>query len=517
MGSIARENCARMSIHLPTLSGPRSANSTRCRGNAFSSRAPSANAGSTFRQLPACETDRASTAASGFVWFVSITHEGGLPADPVTQGKESKGSMAIKLSVSRTQWAVGNGFFHTGSVTTANSSVNFVYDCGALSPAQNQNALRREVDEHATRVDRVDFMFISHFDFDHVSGIPQLIRGVSVDRFIIPLVPESERLFILGGNVAGGLLDGNSEAVAFYDAFIIDPAAALTELTSNAPTPAEVQVIATAQAAPPSDDSEPPEILPPRELTNAVMNATLDVDFESARVTASSGADVVWEWFYYVAMQVRGAVSVFVDALLDQKLIVRESDLQDPSCVADLVRNHRGSLAKAYEAAAKSVGKSFNRNLTSLMLYSGPLPGAQHRAYRTRTAFIERAEIGAWNPRPGWLGLGDADLRSSRRVDEVNAAFHNRKPLVGTFAPSHHGSRKDWDASLMTGFDPNSVYSPTYVFGASGAYKSSSDNAVLHPDGDVILAINEAGGTAVTVGLSEASRWTESLSVFVKP
>lgn len=76
----------------------------------------------------------------------------------------------------------------------------------------------------------------------------------------------------------------------------------------------------------------------------------------------------------------------------------------------------------------KTIGTTFTWNLTSLMLYSGPPVGAAHRAYRMRNVTVERAEIGAWNPRPGWLGLGDADLRTKKRVDEVNTVFKSRKP-----------------------------------------------------------------------------------------
>lgn len=39
---------------------------------------------------------------------------------------------------------------------------------------------------------------------------------------------------------------------------------------------------------------------------------------------------------------------------------------------------------------------------------------------------------------------------------------------------------------------------------------------MLHPSGDVLLATNNAGGTAVAVGLNEASRWTERLTVYIE-
>lgn len=148
--------------------------------------------------------------------------------------------MVTKLSISRTQWAVGNGFFHSGNVSTVGFDVNYVYDCGARSDAQLE--LAREVEEFLGRVERVDFMFVSHFDFDHVSGIPLLTDGIDIERFIIPLVPNAERLFILGGCFADGSFDGDGPNSDFYEDFIIDPSAALTSLTSNRPTSAEVQV-----------------------------------------------------------------------------------------------------------------------------------------------------------------------------------------------------------------------------------------------------------------------------------
>ncbi|WP_341998890.1 hypothetical protein [Microbacterium sp. LWH7-1.2] len=410
---------------------------------------------------------------------------------------------------------MGNGFFHSGSVASSARSVNYVYDCGAR--ADTQSALTREVDELAERITTADFMFVSHFDFDHVSGIPSLTASVDIERFIIPMVPVPERLFILGGGISDGTLDGGPADTAFYDGFIIDPSAALAALGSNNATPAEVQVIPPAQATPTSGGAEPPELLSPRKIPAAALNAALTVRFESQRVLCEVGGDIVWEWFPYVAMQATGAIPEFTKALIRRKLIRAESEMHDSRRISHLVRRKREELARAYDDAVKAAGASFTRNLTSLMIYSGPVVGTAHRAYRTRNSYVERAEIGAWNPRPGWLGLGDADLRANKRVDEVNAAFESRKPYVGTFAPSHHGSAKDWDETLMTGFDPTAAHSPTYVFGAAGAYRSPRDKAVLHPDGDVLLAINEAGGTAVTVGMSEASRWTESLSVFVQP
>ncbi|MDQ1082262.1 MULTISPECIES: hypothetical protein [Microbacterium] len=418
--------------------------------------------------------------------------------------------MVVKLNVSRTQWAVGNGFFHSGRIESSASAVDYVYDCGALDRAPNQASLQREVGVSAERTQHIRLLFLSHFDFDHVSGLPSLIAGATVDRFFIPMVPAVERLLTFAANLTLGLTEAPPDVQGFYEELIINPPGALTSLTQGQAEPASVVVIGpTTSADIPLNRgvTEAPEGLTRDEVAGAQLDANLILDVEPARITASTDGEVVWEWVTFVAQQALDASPAFVSALIRAKLITDARDLDQPAQVNDLVRNHRELLTDAYEEAMRTVGSSFNKNLTSMMLYSGPPPNSRSRVYRARANPAERAEIGAWGPRPGWLGLGDADLRSKARVNEVNTAFHSRKPLVGTFAPSHHGARDDWKIELLQGFDPDPTRLPTHVFGASGAYG--------HPHDEVIRGINEAGATTVVVGLRESSRWTEALSVYV--
>lgn len=416
--------------------------------------------------------------------------------------------MAMKLAVARTQWAVGNGFFHTGTVSTSDDSIQYLYDCGALSPAANQAALRREIDTFTERGAEIDFAFLSHFDMDHVSGLPRLTAGVSIKRFFIPLIPAVERLLIFAGNLDGTNLP--PDEARFYQRLIVDPAGALTALTEGAGEPATVVTVAATTPTPPDREAtEPIEGLTRDEIEKARTAGPLAINVGPQEASVAVGNDVVWEWIPYVATAAVSATPEFVNSLIRQRLISDASELDDSALIAHLVENEEKGLTAAYDSASRAVGSSFNRNVTSLMLYSGPRPGSRIKAYRARSNPWERAEIGAWDPRPGWLGLGDANLRSEARVNEVNDAFHARKPYVGTFAPSHHGSSRDWDQRLMTGFHPTPGRLPVHVFGASGSYG--------HPHSEVLHDINEAGATAVSVGLSATSRWTEDLSVYLEP
>ena len=420
----------------------------------------------------------------------------------------------VNLRVLRTQWAVGNGFFHSGHIASKRSTIDYVYDCGALSPRVNQDALSREIAELARRIETVHFMFISHFDFDHVSGIAELASVVRIRKFVIPLVPPAERLLLFVRNLVDDPSDGGPRAEGFYPDFIVSPEGALRSLDPNGSAPAEIEIVPPGQSAAPAE-AEDAELLPPRDLKGADDSAILTVAKQGPhRVEARVGLSAVWEWFPYVAEQARDITSYFVDALLARKVIANEIDLAKSKILKDIVLNKQEILIAAYDDAVHKAGSSFTRNLTSLLLYSGPTLKRRYRAYRTAPSPIERAEHGAWDPKPGWLGLGDADLRAKKRIDEVNRVFLAYKPLVGTFAPSHHGSKLDWSKELLDGFVQSGRSVPTFVFGASGAYRSRKDNAVLHPDGDVILDINEFGGTSIVVGLSEASRWTEAQRVY---
>lgn len=415
-----------------------------------------------------------------------------------------------KLHIARTQWAVGNGFFHSGSVGSEANSLSYVYDCGALGRKPNQAALNREIDEFCRRGKRIDVCFISHFDFDHVSGIDRLASSASITQFVIPMVPPSGRLFALARQVSeetfGDALD--DENFRAYSELIADPVTRLEDIAEYDPqreAPAVVEVEPAGEVPPEDEPDAEPANLNPRSV-GAADRGELKIDTHLNKFTIA-GSKVVWEWKYSVGNQMQSGASNFVSLLVQRGLISSDLDLDDPRVVFDLVINHRADLVQAYDDTVAVIGSSFTRNLTSLMLYSGPPLGSAYYGYRSRETKVERAEIGAWNPRPGWLALGDTDLRSMARINEMNAMWASRKPHVSTFAPSHHGSRWDWSDQLAKGFGSGGDYSPTFVFSASGAWG--------HPSHEVLLKINELGGTCIIVGLDERSRWTESLSVFV--
>ena len=86
---------------------------------------------------------------------------------------------------------VGQGMFYGGRVSVLNShnSVNFAYDCGALNDDNGSilnNAIENSKDFFHMRL---DMLFVSHFDMDHVNGIPSLLKTLEKSTRLIVVLP----------------------------------------------------------------------------------------------------------------------------------------------------------------------------------------------------------------------------------------------------------------------------------------------------------------------------------------
>lgn len=78
-------------------------------------------------------------------------------------------------------WSVGQGLFYTGKI---NNEFNFVYDCGGENPY-----IKEAVDKYLKEYDikKLDMLIISHFDDDHINGLPILLSKIEkISQIYIP-------------------------------------------------------------------------------------------------------------------------------------------------------------------------------------------------------------------------------------------------------------------------------------------------------------------------------------------
>lgn len=120
------------------------------------------------------------------------------------------------FEVDWTQHAVGHGGFHTGRARAGDSIFSWMFDCGSRSANSFDALLTRWTTRNRHPV---DWLFVSHFDTDHVSGLDTLMTRAVVRDVMVPYVNEHELAIQLLHEINRGNLNR-----AFYE-LIADPAA----------------------------------------------------------------------------------------------------------------------------------------------------------------------------------------------------------------------------------------------------------------------------------------------------
>lgn len=78
-------------------------------------------------------------------------------------------------------WPVGQGLFYSGNI---DKKFNFIYDCGGDVPY-----IDIAVDKYISemKINELDMLIISHFDEDHINGLPRLFSRVKkISKIFIP-------------------------------------------------------------------------------------------------------------------------------------------------------------------------------------------------------------------------------------------------------------------------------------------------------------------------------------------
>lgn len=367
----------------------------------------------------------------------------------------------------RRQFAVGQGGFHAGVLTLLPNEpllwkaamqgdalkagdFVYVYDCGS-EPA---DGVRTAAREFARARDRkpIDMLFLSHFDRDHICGVPELLssrNGVHVDTIILPYLDDLDRLITFGRSAA---TQGSATEERFHRDLTLDPVGTLRRFD-----PRQVIFI------PATDDEGPFELRgtdPPAGGDDEGMHWKA-VASEGAKPDARATEDgaivlrradfvfagrgtALWRLKPYVRRACREDREAFqsaVEIALDWPRGSFGEKIRSREQRRSLVTRHRTVLARAYKWAFK------DKNETSLSLYSGPANPEQCGA-----VFLGRPRH--HTPKVGWLGTGDAYLRDPDRIAAFERHFRDELDQVSTFVLPHHGSIHNSDpAHLISAAD----------------------------------------------------------------
>jgi len=91
--------------------------------------------------------------------------------------------------ITRTFHPIGQGAFYS----ERHENFNIVYDCGTEWKNRGKKSIDKMIKQSFSKDDEIDILFISHFDYDHVSKIKVLRDYVkAIKKVVMPLLNPSE-------------------------------------------------------------------------------------------------------------------------------------------------------------------------------------------------------------------------------------------------------------------------------------------------------------------------------------
>lgn len=343
--------------------------------------------------------------------------------------------------ITRAFHPVGQGAFYSEKI----EGIRTVYDCGIWWPERNSKRVDRLVEAAFADNEQIDILFISHFDYDHVSKIPILLEKYQVQRIVMPLLENEDRVFL------ARLFE--AMALSEIQELLFDP---VTFGASRGITIIEVE---------PGENNTPLPEIEGEELEDLKTSKTIKSG------TKIKHKDWVWVPFNYKAAA--RATKLFCELTkinLDSEKLKEEKYFD----------KNRASLKKAYQALEGNI------NENSLFLYSGPLPSQSSDRPAYFMDFSPRCCRRMLNPvPPGAIFTGDGDLN----IVNISRVFKHYWEKVGTIQIPHHGAKKSFQVKA---FETGRYVCPISV-GVNNSYGHPSSHIVnlLLENGSVPFQVTE--------------------------
>jgi len=353
-----------------------------------------------------------------------------------------------------TFFKAGQGAFYGGYIFDPDNRKywSIVYDCGT-SPfiSGNSKSLNNEIDhfkqKNTNKIsnNNIDILFISHLDYDHVSGINRLLTEFNVKRIVIPYFPEEIRNFSLLSTPAINDINEDDLSIDDFNSFISNPYSYLRESSKNKP---EIFIV----------KSEKGSI---RENNVEVQD---DISFSgeitlSANMPEINGTEIVVKNNFELYLQNKWVFSTYYKSITKRTIsqlkaslnkLLKKNSKDDITFfeIKNLILNYRKDARIFYKTHLTDI------NAHGLILKHGPinfeeiqfeliiendLRCFQYPYYKSYNEIIFKETRST--PFLGTLLMGDTSLNDIK----FPSLFSKNLSKVHVFQVPHHGSEKNWN------------------------------------------------------------------------
>ena len=400
------------------------------------------------------------------------------------------------MRVMRIQYPIGQGCFHAGSIharVAADRDVHefhYVYDCGS----DDREALGEAIDNYKTQTSRVDALFVSHLDNDHVSGLDRLLSAVKVHTVYVPYVNESVLVLELiqaelDGALSVSLIEASMDPGNWFRSRGVERVVGVRESPDDgAPGPGD------------GDDREGPD----RPRTASKTDPAAVGPHIQGAASTGSGIPVV-DSGHRVQIPVPGrslnwTLVPHVDPAPREKRDRFESEMRkilglsqgQPVTSARLAdamreRSERERLRECYNEIVPHGARRMH-NRVSMSLYSGPVSLQEGQEWHHQVSYgpdwrtgqlIELYPELFWSCEEGavgWIGTGDATLDVRKVRAAWKGTYRHYEDYVATLLLPHHGSRHNFHREVL---DCPNLELCAASAGHPSRYRHPSDSVVL--------------------------------------
>lgn len=358
---------------------------------------------------------------------------------------------------------IGQGLFHTGKL----EKFNFVFDCGKLGKQEILNEKIKEYKSSVLTQNIIDMLIISHFDYDHISGLDELFEdNIKINTVVIPYLSIEDRFILSLKNV---------KILEDYYVFLANPIKYFQDKNVE-----NIIIIY-------------PEKKDETELTLLMKDKTLEVysDKETYLVLKK------WIFKFYNQDLWCGKNKRLIDIKKIKTNLLNEMKkdgiLNNSNLDAQLVnviteKNKREIIKQKYKNLINDL------NYTSLSMYCGPkdykINGfevinnckAEYKQQSNNHLFANIKFNGLNNNGEfGELVLGDMVLNKKELVKEMIIHYNEFYKNISLVALPHHGSKNNWCKDII-----NSLHYCNIWLASAGF-----SNRFSHPSYDVIMDIED--------------------------